>query len=84
MIGVTVSALRRLSLSNDSPGCAWRIAVGVDLRHPFHNTARDYVEGMWMMLQQQAPDDFVLATGETHPVREFVNKAFDAAGIKLR
>ncbi|KDR77117.1 hypothetical protein GALMADRAFT_246314 [Galerina marginata CBS 339.88] len=46
--------------------------------------ARDYVEGMWMMLQQPEPEDFVLATGETHPVREFVNKAFDAVGIQLR
>ncbi|KAG6840302.1 hypothetical protein C0991_007663 [Blastosporella zonata] len=46
--------------------------------------AKDYVEGMWRMLQQETPDDFVLATGETHPVREFVNKAFTAAGITLR
>ncbi|KAF5384338.1 hypothetical protein D9615_003389 [Tricholomella constricta] len=46
--------------------------------------ARDYVEGMWRMLQQDTPDDFVLATGETHPVREFVNKAFTAVGIELK
>ena len=46
--------------------------------------ARDYVEGMWMMLQQPTPEDFVLATGETHRVREFVDKAFTAAGITLR
>ncbi|KAG6919145.1 hypothetical protein DXG01_008952 [Tephrocybe rancida] len=45
--------------------------------------AKDYVEGMWRMLQQDTPDDFVLATGETHPVREFVNKAFTAVGIEL-
>mmetsp|Transcript_25630 Transcript_25630/g.70717 ORF Transcript_25630/g.70717 Transcript_25630/m.70717 type:complete len:364 (-) Transcript_25630:127-1218(-) len=38
--------------------------------------ARDYVEGMWRMLQQDEPDDYVLATGETHTVREFVEKAF--------
>src|ERR1700731_4829809 len=38
--------------------------------------ARDFVEGMWLMLQQAAPDDYVLATGETHSVREFVEKAF--------
>mgnify|MGYP001061696154 CR=1 FL=1 len=38
--------------------------------------ARDYVEGMWRILQQDEPDDFVLATGETHTVREFVEKAF--------
>jgi len=46
--------------------------------------ARDYVEGMWMMLQQDAPEDFVLATGETHPVREFVEKAFGILGIQIR
>ena len=38
--------------------------------------ARDYVEGMWLMLQQAEPDDYVLATGETHTVREFVELAF--------
>jgi GDPmannose 4,6-dehydratase len=42
--------------------------------------ARDYVEGMWLMLQQEQPDDYVLATGETHSVREFVEKAFAEAG----
>jgi GDPmannose 4,6-dehydratase len=36
---------------------------------------------MWLMLQQDQPDDFVVATGETHEVREFVRLAFDAAGI---
>lgn len=46
--------------------------------------AGDYVEGMWRMLQQDAPDDFVLATGEMHTVREFVQAAFAAAGITLR
>src|SRR5262245_6268082 len=38
--------------------------------------ARDYVEGMWRILQQDTPDDYVLATGEVHSVREFVEKAF--------
>src|ERR1700720_2376773 len=42
--------------------------------------ARDYVEGMWLMLQQEEPDDFVLATGEAHSVREFVEKAFACVG----
>jgi len=42
--------------------------------------ARDYVAGMWSMLQQDQPDDFVLATGETHPVREFVARAFSHVG----
>jgi GDPmannose 4,6-dehydratase len=42
--------------------------------------ARDYVEGMWLMLQQTEPDDYVLATGETHTVREFVEGAFAHIG----
>jgi GDPmannose 4,6-dehydratase len=43
--------------------------------------AGDYVEAMWLMLQQDEPDDYVVATGETHEVREFVAKAFLHAGI---
>ncbi|KAI8622770.1 hypothetical protein BC830DRAFT_1087731 [Chytriomyces sp. MP71] len=46
--------------------------------------ARDYVEGMWLMLQQDQPDDYVLATGETHSVREFVEKAFKVVGTTIR
>ncbi len=42
--------------------------------------ARDYVEGMWLILQQAEPDDYVLATGESHTVREFVEKAFAYVG----
>jgi GDPmannose 4,6-dehydratase len=45
--------------------------------------AREYVRGMWMMLQQAEPDDYVLATGETHTVRSFVEKAFRKVGINL-
>ena len=45
--------------------------------------ARDFVEGMWLMLQQKAPDDYVLATGVSVSVRVFTEKAFKAAGIKL-
>ena len=45
--------------------------------------ARDYVEGMWMIVQQPEPDDYVLATGETHQVREFVERAFSHVGIKI-
>ena len=45
--------------------------------------AGDYVEGMWLILQHDKPDDFVLATGETHTVREFVEKAFSEVGIKI-
>jgi GDPmannose 4,6-dehydratase len=42
--------------------------------------ARDYVEGMWLIVQQEEPDDYVLATGEAHSVREFVEKAFTHVG----
>lgn len=45
--------------------------------------ARDYIEGMWLMLQQDKPEDFVLATGETHTVRSFVEKAFAVTGRKI-
>jgi len=43
--------------------------------------ARDYVEAMWLMLQQDEPDDYVIATGETHSVSEFVETAFRLAGL---
>jgi GDPmannose 4,6-dehydratase len=45
--------------------------------------ARDYVEGMWLIVQQKEPDDYVLATGEGHTVREFVEKAFAHIGRSL-
>ncbi|CAH0356436.1 GDP-mannose 4,6-dehydratase [Sphingobium sp. CECT 9361] len=46
--------------------------------------AREYVRGMWMMLQNDEPDDYVLATGETTKVRTFVEWAFEDVGIALR
>jgi len=45
--------------------------------------ARDYVKGMWLMMQQENPCDYILATGETYTVKEFVNKAFLFKGYKL-
>jgi len=45
--------------------------------------AGDYVEAMWLMLQQDEPDDLVIATGETHSVREFVELAFGEVGIEI-
>jgi GDPmannose 4,6-dehydratase len=45
--------------------------------------ARDYVEGMWLMVQQSVPDDYVLATGESHSVREFVERAFAHVGKRV-
>lgn len=45
--------------------------------------AKDYVEGMWLMLQQDKPQDFVIATGETHSIREFVEKAFAYVDVNI-
>lgn len=45
--------------------------------------AKDYVEAMWMILQQDKPDDFVIATGETHAVREFVELAFKVVDVEI-
>jgi GDPmannose 4,6-dehydratase len=46
--------------------------------------ARDYVEGMWLIVQQENPDDYVLGTGEKHTVREFAELAFREAGVAIR
>ena len=43
--------------------------------------AGDYVEAMWLMLQQKKPDDYVIATGQTHSIREFLDEAFDRVGL---
>jgi len=45
--------------------------------------AGDYVEAMWLMLQQKNPDDYVIATGKTHTVREFLQEVFDHAGLSV-
>ncbi|MCX5852651.1 MAG: GDP-mannose 4,6-dehydratase, partial [Deltaproteobacteria bacterium] len=46
--------------------------------------AGDYVEAMWLMLQQHEPDDLVIATGETHSVREFAERVFDKLGMEYK
>lgn len=46
--------------------------------------AKDFVEAMWLMLQQETAHDYVIATGKTYSVREFVNMAFDVVGVKLQ
>jgi GDPmannose 4,6-dehydratase len=46
--------------------------------------AKEFVEAMWLMLQQEQPDDYVIATGETHSVRDFLEVAFDCAGLDWR
>ncbi len=66
-----------------SLGLQERVHLGnLDARRDWGH-ARDYVEGMWRIVQQETPDDYVLATGETHTVRSFCDKAFAAAGITL-
>jgi len=45
--------------------------------------AKDYVRGMWMLMQAETPEDYVLATGETYSVRYFVERAFRYSGIRL-
>jgi GDPmannose 4,6-dehydratase len=64
-------------------GLADRLYLGnLDARRDWGH-ARDYVEGMWLMLQQAEPDDYVLATGETHSVRELVELAFENVGRRI-
>lgn len=46
--------------------------------------AKDYMEGMWMMMQQDTPDDFVLATGEMRTLKEFIEKAFGLKGFNIQ
>jgi GDPmannose 4,6-dehydratase len=62
-------------------GAATELALGnLDAERDW-GYAKDYVEAMWLMLQQDKADDYVIATGETHTVRECVEIAFDEAGI---
>ena len=71
---------------------AGRIAMGIQDRLLLGNLsslrdwgyAPDYVACMWMILQHDTPDDFVIATGEQHTVREFAQAAFEEVGIQLR
>jgi GDPmannose 4,6-dehydratase len=64
-------------------GVETRLYLGnLDARRDWGH-ARDYVEGMWLILQQKKPDDYVLATGETHSVREFVEVAFACVGRRI-
>jgi GDPmannose 4,6-dehydratase len=46
--------------------------------------AKDYVRGMWLMLQQDSPDDYILSTNEMHSVREFVEKTFALRGFNIK
>lgn len=70
-------------ISNIVKGKQDKIILGnIDAKRDW-GFAGDYVEAMWLMLQQDAPDDYVVATGETHTVREFCELAFEHVGIDL-
>ena len=61
-----------------------RLVMGnIDSQRDLGN-AEDYVEGMWLMLQQDVPDDYVLATGETHSVREMIELVFSMGGFRIK
>lgn len=66
---IKLGKLKRFSLGDLSPRRDW-------------GYAGDYVEAMWLMLQQESPDDYVIATGTTHTVRSFVEAALSAAGLE--
>jgi GDPmannose 4,6-dehydratase len=71
---------------------AARIKLGLDREIRLGNLdakrdwghSKDYIRAMWLMLQQDEPEDYVIATGETHTVREFLEKAFDYLGLDYR
>jgi GDPmannose 4,6-dehydratase len=72
-----------MAVANIKKGLQDKLYLGnIDAKRDW-GFAGDYVEAMWLMLQQDEPDDFVIATGETHSVREFVELAFGEVGIKI-
>jgi GDPmannose 4,6-dehydratase len=72
------------SIGNILKGKQDRLVLGnIDAKRDWGH-ARDYVEGMWLMLQHDKPDDFVLSTNEFHTVREFVEKAFVLKGFDIK
>ena len=73
-----------IGLGNILKGKQNKLVLGnIDAKRDWGH-ARDYVEGMWLMLQQDKPDDFVLSTNEFHTVREFVEKAFALKGFDIK
>ncbi|OGI22332.1 MAG: GDP-mannose 4,6-dehydratase [Candidatus Moranbacteria bacterium RIFCSPHIGHO2_01_FULL_55_24] len=70
-------------IANIKKGKQEKIAIGnLDAKRDWGH-AKDYVEAMWLMLQQEKPEDFVISTGEMHTVREFCEHAFREAGYEL-
>ena len=74
---ITMAAAR---ISRGSPECLY--LGNLDAKRDW-GYAKDYVRSMWLMLQQSEPDDYVVATGENHTVREFVERAFARVGIVI-
>ena len=73
-----------IGIGNILKGKQARLVLGnIDAKRDWGH-AKDYVEGMWLMLQQDKPDDFVLSTNEFHTVREFVEKAFALKGFSIK
>jgi GDPmannose 4,6-dehydratase len=73
-----------LAAARISAGLQQRLALGnLDARRDW-GYAKDFVEAMWLMLQQDQPDDFVIATGEAHSVRDFLQLAFEQVGLDWR
>jgi len=73
-----------LGLNKIVKGLSDRLVLGnIDAKRDWGH-AHDYVYGMWLMLQQDIPDDYVLATNEYHSVREFVEKAFSLKGFDIK
>jgi len=73
-----------MAVANISQGLEKCLYLGnIDSKRDWGH-ARDYVKGMWMMLQYDKPDDYVLATGETHTVRSFVEMSFKRVGITIK
>ncbi len=71
------------AVANIAQGYQQKLFLGnLDARRDWGH-ARDYVEAMWLMLQQEKPEDFVIATGQTTSVRDFVRLAFEEVGVEL-
>lgn len=71
-------AVAKISLGIQNELFLWNLDAKRDRWH-----AKDYVEAMWLMLQQEKPEDYVIATGESNTVRDFVNRSFEEVGIEL-
>jgi GDPmannose 4,6-dehydratase len=80
----SLAAVQKLAIENKEIQKIEPIQIGnIDAERDW-GYAKEYVEGMWLMLQQDTPDDYVLATGETTSIRVFIGYVYDALGIPTR